>query len=64
MAETTPKPPLGVAEATGGGSATPVGTIGWLKPPPAPLGTMGVAEPPLGAQGGGYGHPSFSFPFF
>jgi hypothetical protein len=31
-----------------------------------PLGSMGVAEPPLGAQGGGYDHPSssFSFPFF
>jgi hypothetical protein len=67
VAETTPKGGLGVV------SATPLAPWGWPSHPLVPkgfgggfghpLGPMGAAEPPHGAQGGGRSS-SFSFPFF
>jgi hypothetical protein len=49
------KKPLGTKRWLGVVSTTIRGGFGH------PLGSMGVAEPPLGAQGGGRSHPRFFF---
>jgi hypothetical protein len=62
VAETTPNGGFGVVLATpsthGGGFGHPLST---LSHPYLAQGAKGVAEPPLGAQGGGYDHPHFFF---